>query len=560
MIQSGCRLQLQLSLITGNWVSFLANHPNKQLIEFFITGISQGFRIGYNTGQSSLKSASRNLPCASHHPEIVDQYLAEECAQHRVGGPYNSTLAPDVHVSRFGVIPKNHQPNKWRLIVDLSHPVGHSINDGIPKSLCSLSYITVDQAIGHIQKMGRGTLLAKIDIKHAFRLLPVHPADRHLLAMQWKNQIFIDTCLPFGLRSAPKLFNTLADLLSWILQTQGITPVLHYLDDFLLMGPPQSSICYKNLEVVKDVCAQLGIPLALEKVEGPSESLPFLGITLDTQSMEARLPADKLKRIVTLVSSWLTRKKATKREILSLVGLLQHATKVVKPGRTFITRMYATAAKVKKLSYYTRLTKEFRSDLQWWHMFLTKWNGISFLRTPYITCPQDHQIQTNASGSWGCGAHFNGRWLQHPWSSEWAPVNIMAKEMVPIVLSCAVWGKLLSRQRVEFRCDNRSLVDAITKGSSKEDMVMHLLRSLWFFTAVFDIEITVSHIPGVQNTAADLLSRNQLERFLVMNPLAPQKPTPIRPSLALLISPTQPDWTSASFQHNLLEVLQTDLN
>ena len=130
-----------------------------------------------------------------------------------MAGPYNSTLAPYVHVSQFGVIPKNHQPNKWRLIVDLSHPVGHSINDGIPKTLCSLSYITVDQAIEHIQKMGHGTLLAKIGIKHAFRLLPVHPADRHLLAMHWKNQIFIGTCLPFGLRSAPKFFNTLADLL-----------------------------------------------------------------------------------------------------------------------------------------------------------------------------------------------------------------------------------------------------------------------------------------------------------------------------------------------------------
>ena len=89
---------------------------------------------------------------------------------------------------------------------------------------------------------------------------------------------------------------------------------------------------------------------------------------------------------------------------------------------------------------------------------------------------------------------------------------------------------------------------------------MHLLRSLWVFTVVFDIEITASHIPGVQNTAADLLSRNQLEKFLVMNPLASQKTTPIRPPLALLISPTQPDWMSASFQHNLLKVLQTDLN
>ena len=161
-----------------------------------------------------------------------------------------------------------------------------------------------------------------------FRLLPVHPADRHFLAMHWKNQIFMDTSLSFGLRSAPKLFNTLANLLSWILQKQGITLLLHYLDDFLLMGPPQLSVCHRNLTTVKEVCAQLGIPLALEEVEGPSESLTFLGITLDTRCMEARLPADKLKRITTQVSSWLTNKKATKREILSLVGLLQHATKV----------------------------------------------------------------------------------------------------------------------------------------------------------------------------------------------------------------------------------------
>ena len=105
-----------------------------------------------------------------------------------------------------------------------------------------------------------------------------------------------------------------------------------------------------------------------------------------------------------------------------------------------------------------------------------------------------------------------------PLISEWASVNIIAKELIPVVLSCAVWCKLVSKQRVEL-CDNRSLVDTITKGSSKENMVMHLLRSLWFFTAVFDIEITASHISGVQNAAANLLSRNQLERFLAMNPL-----------------------------------------
>ena len=178
-----------------NWQEALSDHPNRPLVEFFLCGISQGFRIGFKQLANSLKSSKRNLSCALQHPETVEKYLTEEIAMGRVAGPFNQSLVPHAHVSRFGVIPKNHQPDKWRLIVDLSHPSSGSINSGIPKSLCSLKYITVDSAINHINQMGQGTLLAKIDIKSAFRLLPVHPADCHLLSMKWNKQIFIDTCL-----------------------------------------------------------------------------------------------------------------------------------------------------------------------------------------------------------------------------------------------------------------------------------------------------------------------------------------------------------------------------
>ena len=111
-------------------------------------------------------------------------------------------MIPSAHISRFGVIPKSHQPNKWRLIIDLSHPQGKSVNDGVQKDLCSMAYISVDDAIRKIITLGKGTLLAKMDIKSAFHLIPVHPADRHLLAMEWQGSLYIDTCLPFGLRSA----------------------------------------------------------------------------------------------------------------------------------------------------------------------------------------------------------------------------------------------------------------------------------------------------------------------------------------------------------------------
>ena len=167
----------------------------------------------------------------------------------------------------------------------------------------------VDSAIDHIKSIGCGALLAKINIKSAFRLLPVHPADRHLLSVRWKKQVFVDTCLPFRLKSAPKLFNILADLLSWILEQQMVTPVLHYLDDFLTIGPQDSPSCANNLQRIKDTCSMLGIPLALEKVEGPSQCLTFLGITLDTQLM---LACDKLSRIRNQVAAWLSCKKTTK--------------------------------------------------------------------------------------------------------------------------------------------------------------------------------------------------------------------------------------------------------
>ena len=432
--------EIHTPLTPHNWAAALTGFLYQPVVAFFLSGIAQGFRVGFDYSKGVLKSASRNLNCALQHKEVVDEYLQKELAQHRISGPFLKKEVSRVNISRFGVIPKSHQPDKWRLIVDLSFPRGHSVNDGISKPLCSLSYITVDDAIEEICKSGPECLLAKIDIKSAFRLIPVHLADRHLLGMEWRESVYIDNCLPFGLRSAPKLFNLLADLLLWIAKSRGVSFSIHYLDDFLTIGPAASSICQQNLDIFKSTCCELGVPLALEKVDSPTTCLTFLGIVLDTCSMEIRLPSEKLTRIQREVSSWLQKRSATKRQILSLIGLLQHATKVVRQGRTFVTRMYKVAAKVKELSYYTRLSKEFKSDLFWWHYFLEHWNGLSLLRSAKNTIPADLSIQTDASGNWGCGAVCGNHWFQWPWPDVWWDVNIMAKELMPIVISCVVWG------------------------------------------------------------------------------------------------------------------------
>ena len=112
---------------------------------------------------------------------------------------------------------------------------------------------------------------------------------------------------------------------------------------------------------------------------------------------------------------------------MSLVGTLQHATKAVRPGKTFVSRMYLTAAKLKKLHFITRLNKAFKSDLLWWHIFLHSWNGFSILHHPTPLITPDFVAQMDASGTWGCTAVLGSRWFQWQWPSEWLGAGIMAR-------------------------------------------------------------------------------------------------------------------------------------
>ena len=136
-------------------------------------------------------------------------------------------------------MPKGHSPGKWRLITDLSHPPGGSVNDGVNPQHCSLSYVTVDTVASVVASFGTGSLMAKVDIESAYRLIPVHPDDCPLLAV-----------MSFGLRSAPKIFTAVADALECCAWEQKVSQIYHYLDDFIIVGPPDSDQCQKDLSTL----------------------------------------------------------------------------------------------------------------------------------------------------------------------------------------------------------------------------------------------------------------------------------------------------------------------
>ena len=91
-----------------------------------------------------------------------------------------------LHVSRFDVIPKRHQPGKWRLILDLSSPAGHSVNDGIAGEDYSLQYMKVDDIVAGMMQREWGSLMAKFDVQNAYSIVPVHTELRQLLRMKWR--------------------------------------------------------------------------------------------------------------------------------------------------------------------------------------------------------------------------------------------------------------------------------------------------------------------------------------------------------------------------------------
>ncbi len=530
------------------WESQLRDHPDPEFAGYLLDGIRLGFRVGFDRGHP-CRSAKRNMASAAHNATVIESYLERERTAGRIVGPLTKeALGVQVQISRFGVIPKNHQPGKWRLIVDLSYPKGGSVNEGIEPELCSLSYASVDDAVRQVLAMGKGTLLAKLDLESAYRIIPVHPDDRPLLGMVWQGKVYIDTALPFGLRSAPKLFTAVADGLMWIMAKNGVVAVLHYLDDFLFFGRPSSPVCSESLGIALEWCERLGVPVSAHKTEGPATAITFLGIVLDTAAQELRLPVDKLRRLSATVQKWQSKKSCRKRKLLSLIGQLQHACRVVRPGRTFLRRMIDLSTVAKEPHHRLRLNREFRSDQQWWALFLADWNGISMMSS-ISHAPPTATVTSDASCGWGCGAFSSsGNWFQFAWPQVWLSVHITVKELLPVIMACALWGHRWQGGTIRCRTDNAAVVAMVNRGTSKNSLAMHLLRSLFFFMARFNLFLQAEHVPGRQNIAADSLSRDNLPLFFQQVPRASRLPTPIPDGLSQALVLRQPDWTSASWR------------
>ena len=273
-----------------------------EVVDFLVSGFTNGFRIGY-FGPHTVGREKNNLSANANESSVSSAIFKELSRGHTVG-PFSFPPFQSFHCS-----PK--KDGTIRIILDLSSPQGTSVNEGIPSELFSVKYSSFDDAVSIVRDIGIGCFMAKIDIKHAFRLCPVHRSDWPLLGYKWLGKYFFDIRLPFGSRSSPFIFNTFADALNWILVHKfSLTCIIHYLDDFFICASTFSE-CQQKVSTVLNVFRSLGVPIALDKLEGPSQRLVILGIEIDSLNSCIRLPEDKLTSLSASVVTWVHRKSVS---------------------------------------------------------------------------------------------------------------------------------------------------------------------------------------------------------------------------------------------------------
>jgi len=235
-------------------------YPNRRFVDTLLSIILHGARIGYE-GAPFSNVRPLNHSTAFAHPLIVEDSISDELQKGRM--KQIPSLPPGAFCSPIGLVPKmaNGVQVGWRVIFDLSSPEGSSVNNGIPIEFGTITYETLSDAIRLVAQAGKGAVMMKHDLKSVFRHVPIHPCDYWLLIFEWNGKFFVDMFLPFGLRTAPRIFNLFAEALHWVFETLLEWNCTHYLDDFLFVFPPGTDITIPSLEF-DSILAKFGLSKA----------------------------------------------------------------------------------------------------------------------------------------------------------------------------------------------------------------------------------------------------------------------------------------------------------
>ena len=231
------------------------------------------------------------------------------------------------------------------------------------------------------------------------------------------------------------------------------------------------------MKVFQVLADRIGVPLAPDKTVGPVQQLTFLGFELCVPQMLTRIPEDKLAKYTTQIMEFRQASKCTLQEYQSVIGCLQWAAAVIAAGQPFIRRLIDQTIGVTKPHYFVRVTQEVKDDLEVWLTFFENFNGVTMFRPRKAETSATLSLYTDASPL-GAGDVFQHKWFQLKYPLAWARLNITFRELFPILVVVYVFGKDFQNTTIIFHTDNQPIVHVLKNQTSKEKLVMVLVRNL----------------------------------------------------------------------------------
>ena len=531
-------------MVLAAWTTMLHQHGYDVLqpraTREIIAGLTSGVDIGF-VGDRATSRSCANLKSALQDPAVermVTGIIDADVALGRKAGPFTHPPFEVFSISPIGAVMKGGSWDDIRVIHHLSYPHGgDSINMNTADEYVRLG--SVDRACDLVVRCGRGCFLIKIDVKDAYKLVPVRPQDWHLLGFRWRGKYYYERTLPFGLKSSCRLWELYATALHHFFERAlSRRCVVHYIDDFLFVIE-QLGDARAALTTALALCETLGVPISASKTEGPSTALTFLGIRLDTQAMRISLDDGKLAKLRSLLTDWEGRRTATKKELQSLCGVLCFACKVVRPGRSFLRRIITHMTGMGAAAGSRPIPDSVRLDVRWWADHAATWNGHSMLYEAEWRQAPLIELYTDACED-GYGAKFGDRWLYGRWSPQQlraarrgdsTKLSMPYLELLALVLAASTWGHLWSSWNITFRSDCMPVVHCIASRSSPVERSMALIRVLQSIAARHSFDFACSHVAGVTNVSADALSRGDLITFKRDTPQHQPRPDAVVPLL-----------------------------
>ena len=122
---------------------------------------------------------------------------------------------------------------------------------------------------------------------------------------------------------------------------------------------------------------------------------------------------------------------------------------------------------------------------------------------------------------------YAGYWIANPWPPVLHNRSIQWKELYPFALACLLCGHQWTGKKLLFHCDNQAVVDIWASRSSRDLLIVHLVRSIFFTAATNHFKVLVTHIVGTVDAIADSLSHLHMSRLRLLVQAADLEPTPV---------------------------------